>query len=224
MILALLLGGCWERDPEKVEEEQDALRPHMERHDVQARAIRQGIIDGDFAKVQRAAADLSARLPLAGLPERFDAYQGTLRGAVDAIQKAPDLGAAAAGVGELALSCGSCHGSMGIQPPAGSDMPNGEEWEAAMARHAWAADEMWTSLIWMAPDRFRLAVDAWNDTPLVRPHTHDEKRFTSEALALEARAHELAARAAATPDVHQRASLYGQVLATCSSCHQLVRR
>jgi cytochrome c553 len=221
--LVALFGGCWESDPERIEREQDLVVPKMQRHDAEAGRVRQAIVDGDLAAAKRAAAELQARLPIAGLPTALDAHQAALAGAAAAIAAAPDLAAAAAGVGELALACGSCHGTVGMAPPSESDMPNGEAWEDAMARHRWAADEMWTSIVWMSGDRFARSVTAWNDTPLVRPHTQDEKRFSSEALAIEDRIHDVAARAATTPDVHERAALYGTILAGCAQCHALVR-
>jgi cytochrome c553 len=191
---------------------------------VQADTIRRAIVAGDLERARDAGRSLVARLPLTGLPARLDSHQAALRSAAAAVVQAPDLAAAAAASSELGLACGACHGSMKLQGPPAGDMPNGDEWEAAMARHAWAADEMWTAIVWMAPDRFARAVESWNATPLVRPHTHDEKRFTSEALALEDRVHDLAERAAATPNAHERAALYGSVIATCSECHGLVRR
>lgn len=223
MIVALALGACWEMDPERIEREQDALVPKMERHDAQADAIRRAIVAGELERARDAARNLIARLPLTGLPSRLDSHQSALRSAASTVERAPDLGAAATASAELGMACGSCHGSMKLHGPPAGDMPNGEEWEAAMARHAWAADEMWTAIVWMEPDRFARAVESWNATPLVRPRTHDERRFTSEALALEDRVHDLAERAAATPNAHERAVLYGSVIATCSECHGLVR-
>jgi hypothetical protein len=83
---------------------------------------------------------------------------------------------------------------------------------------------MWTGLVWNSDPRFRHAVEVWNATPLAQPHTADDKRFTPEVLALEDRVHDLAEQAASKTEPSRRASFYGQMLATCSACHALVRR
>ena len=93
-----------------------------------------------------------------------------------------------------------------------------------MARHSWAADQMWTGLVWKSDARFRQAVEVWNATPLAQPHTADDKRFTPAVLALEDRVHDLAEQAASKMEPSRRGALYGEMLATCSSCHALVRR
>ena len=93
-----------------------------------------------------------------------------------------------------------------------------------MARHSWAADEMWIGLVWKSDARFRHAVEVWNATPLAQPHTADDKRFTPEVLALEDRVHDLAEQAASKMEPNRRGALYGEMLATCSACHALVRR
>jgi cytochrome c553 len=222
LALPILLTACWETDPEAIEVEQDRLVAPMERHDIQARAITRAVVDGDLAAARKSAAALADRLPLPGVPERLDPHQRVLRAAATDVAAALDMASAARGVGELAVACGSCHNAVGVSAPPAADMPDGEEWEAAMARHRWAADEMWTSLVWMAPDRYERVVRAWNEIPLARPHTEDEKRFTAEVLRLEDRVHNLAARGISA-DAHARADIYGQMLATCAACHAQVR-
>jgi hypothetical protein len=224
MMLALTLAACVGPDAEDIEDRHDQTVVQMERHDAEAIRMRTAVVDGDVAKLRQTAAELAARLPIAGVGYRLDWHQARLKTVASRLADTTTIELAASGVAELAVECGSCHAEVGILPPPSSEMPNGEQWESAMARHAWAADEMWTGLVWKSDPRFRHAVEVWNATPLAQPHTADEKRFTPDVLALEDRVHDLAEQAAAKMEPSRRAKLYGEMLATCSACHALVRR
>jgi cytochrome c553 len=224
MMLSLALAGCIGPDAEDIEDRQERTVAQMERHDAEATTMRTALIDGNLQGVRTAAAELGARLPIAGMADRLAARQAELKSIAGRLAAAASIDVAAQTVGELSVSCGSCHADVGIAPPPPSDPPNGEAWESEMARHSWAADEMWTGLVWQNDARFRQAVEVWNATPLAQPHTADDKRFTPEVLALEDRVHDLAEQASSKIDPTRRAELYGQMLATCSACHALVRR
>jgi cytochrome c553 len=224
MTLTLALVGCIGPNAEDVEERHDRTVVEMQRHDAEATRMRAAVIDGDLTKVREAAAELRARLPLEIGGTRVDGLQERLKSVTNQLAHAETIDGAAGGMGELAVACGSCHGQVGIRPPPASDMPNGEDWESAMARHSWAADEMWTGLLWKNDARFQHAVEVWNATPLAQPHTAEAKRFVPEVLAMEDRVHDLAQEAAAKMEPNRRGELYGRMLATCSACHTLVRR
>lgn len=224
MILTLALSGCVGPAVDDIEERHEQTVAQMERHDAEATTMRAALIDGDLERLRQAAGELDARLPIHGMPDSVVSRQAELKSIAGRLAKATMLDVAAGATGELAVSCGSCHAQVGILPPPPSDEPNGEAWESAMARHSWAADEMWTGLVWNSDARFRQAVEVWNATPLAQPHTADDKRFTPEVLALEDRVHDLAEQAASKMEPSRRGALYGEMLATCSACHALVRR
>jgi hypothetical protein len=224
MMGALLLAACIGPDAEGLDDRHEQTVVEMGRHDAEAIRMRTAVIDGDLAKLRQAAAELASRLPIPGVGDRHDGHQAQLKSVSSRLAGITTLELAGTSVGELAVACGSCHSKVGILPPPPSEMPNGEEWESAMARHAWAADEMWTGLVWKSDARFRHAVEVWNATSLAQPHTAEDKRFTPEVLALEDRVHNLAEAAASKTEPSRRAALYGEMLATCSACHALVRR
>ena len=223
-MLALLFCACVGPDAEDIEDRHEQTVVQMERHDAEATAMRTALIDGNLDGLRQAAAELDRRLPIHGMPDGLVARQAELKSIAGRLAKATTIEVAAGATGELAVACGSCHAQVGILPPPRSDEPNGETWESAMARHSWAADEMWTGLVWKSDARFRHAVEVWNATPLAQPHTADDKRFTAEVLALEDRVHDLAEQAAGMMEPSRRAPLYGEMLVTCSACHGLVRR
>jgi hypothetical protein len=45
--------------------------------------------------------------------------------------------------------------------------------------------------------------------------------MTADALAAEARVHELAEQAIKAPDQRTRVTIYGSVIGSCASCHRL---
>ena len=224
MMLTLAIAGCVGPDVDDIAERHEQTVTQMERHDGEATTMRTALIGGNLQLVRQASAELAARLPISGIASRLDGHQSELKSIAGRLAAASTIDGAAAGVGELVVSCGSCHADVGILPPPQSDIPNGETWESAMARHSWAADEMWTGLVWRSDARFRQAVEVWNAAPLAQPHTADDKRFTPQVLSLEDRVHDLAEQAASKMEPSRRGALYGEMLATCSACHALVRK
>ena len=224
MMLALVLAGCVGPEAEDIEDRHEQTVAQMERHDAEANAVRGALIDGNLERLRKSAGELDVRLPIHGMPDGLVARQAALKSVAGRLAKATTLEMAAGATGELAVACGACHAQVGILPPPPSDEPNGDTWESAMAQHSWAADEMWTGLVWKSDARFRRAVEVWNATPLAQPHTAEDKRFTPEVLSLEDRVHDLAEQAASMTEPSRRAALYGEMLATCSACHVQVRR
>lgn len=207
---------------EAIEEEMDAVVPEMRRHDVQAAAIRNAVVKGDLATAKQVATDFSARLPLSGLPDRLSPHNQALKSAVQSIASSEALPAATQGIGQMARACGDCHSDVGMSAPNPvGDMPGGDSFEAQMARHLWAAEQMWDGLVWRKSDRFEQAVAAWNDLPLVPPDKRTESKLGGELIALEDKLHTLAEKAASEPD--QRIEHYTNMLQTCAACHALAR-
>ena len=128
MILTLALAGCVGPDAENIEDRHEQTVAQMERHDAEAMTMRAALIDGNLEQVRHAAGELDARLPIHGMGDRLVARQAELKSIAGRLAGATTLQVAAAEMGELAVSCGSCHAQVGILPPPPSDEPNGEAW------------------------------------------------------------------------------------------------
>jgi hypothetical protein len=140
------------------------------------------------------------------------------------IARADDLASAGLELGRLAGACGGCHATFGIsadiairQPPA-----QAPGLAAQMTRHTWGVARLWEGVSGPA-DR------AWLDGAAVIAETPCDVSTTIHgkpnvrAFELAEQLHDQATRASSASDLEARASLYGELMSTCASCHQILR-
>ena len=218
-----LLASCWMTETRQTRADED-LRDEMDEHWEQSTAVRDALIHGDLRRAQKQAGRLADRLPLV-IPRAAGISQESVRGRAEAIAQAQDVAAASEQLGYLAQACGECHTSVGVElrleeaprPSLEHDLVS------EMARHQWAAEQMWMGLVAGQPERFELAVGVLGPATLsvsrldVRVGDGDR-----EAGRLERRVHALA-KVSSAPSQRAQPSLYGQIIATCATCHEVRR-
>lgn len=154
-----------------------------------------------------------------GVPELFAQAQR--------IADAPDLAAAGGELGPLAGACISCHAAVDTPitraSTGGTAAPVAEHsLVAQMARDEWAAARLWEGATGPLED-------AWSEGAVVLATTPRDVQTVMQgkpnALAFELaeRMREQASRALTLKDPLARATLYGELLVTCASCHQIMR-
>jgi hypothetical protein len=84
-----------------------------------------------------------------------------------------------------------------------------------MNRHVWALDRMWEGLIAPSDAAWRAGAVALADAPL-----HFSGQSNEQANQLAAKVHELAGSARSASSAKDRAGVYGELLQTCSLCHE----
>lgn len=117
----------------------------------------------------------------------------------------------------VAVECGGCHVAARTTPafPSRPLPPDRPTPEARMARHAWAADRLWTGVVTADDVRWRSGLTVLAETPLPAAVLPDHR---SVGAALQAYAREqLDARGATLLEDHGHA--YGEVLVLCARCH-----
>jgi mono/diheme cytochrome c family protein len=185
--------------------------------------LQSAIVGGRLAHAREMASWLAShdmQLTLKQPRERELEYAATT------VANAKDLPSAAAGVGRLGRACGSCHQAHGANASAmfvAMKIPDDDATiEAQMARHAWASRRLWEGVI--APSEV-----AWTDgARIMATTTIDLARTTNakpnvEVVELAERLRGVATTAITAADHDARASLYGEMLATCASCHAITR-
>ena len=190
---------------------------------VRYRAV-QGIeISIALARLDRTRADAN-RIATQDDPDllaEWRPYVASIRDEAARVAASSDTVVAAKSMARLGRACARCHQATGAQiafapaPEPAVDGKLGPE----MARHQWAAAQMWDGLIGPNDDRWTAGARAFGDAPLA---------ITAESGALGiaddvARTRALAARALVTGDQDARADLYGEMLATCAHCHATIR-
>jgi len=131
---------------------------------------------------------------------------------------AHDLGPAAAATASLGATCGACHEATGADPMFDPDPPpmQDEGAAAAMRRHQWGVDRMWEGLIMPSQESWRWGAETIDETPGCTD-VDPEDAYRIE-LCQKVEALGRSALDARTRD--DRTRIYGEFLATCSSCHQ----
>jgi hypothetical protein len=201
-----------------------ATAAKMNEHMRDAGRIKEAVIAGDLDDARSAARRLSEQLAADELPE---AQRPRVREAVRLAEVAldtDDLAVAASAVAGLGLVCGECHAAVAGGPKGltigAAPAPAERDPKAQMTRHQWAADHMWLALVARTDGAWRTAAEALASAPLDIEAITADVELTEDVLRLPDRVHELGRRAGATGSWDERATIYGEVLASCAACHR----
>lgn len=217
VVLGALVWSCGPRAGPEVEPRMVGHYENVSRLYAEAAA---GRLDG----VRREANELLARETGEGLPVKVSALVEELRTYAGLAARAPDVTSAASAVARVAASCGSCHQEMDrhLKYEAVTGPPEGDTPVATrMLRHWWAADRLWDGLVGPSDEAWRAGAGVLRDAPLYTDElTHDVEQYEA-VTKLAWKVHEIGARAGAVLSPADRAALYGELLASCASCHRL---
>lgn len=194
----------------------------MQDHFDETARLRDAVIDGDLPAVRAAARKLRASDD--PVPPAWQAFVTANMQLAEAASSAKDLAAAARAAAGLADTCGDCHASLGAGPhfpPAGPVLPvEAHDVGKHMARHQWASERMWEGLVSHGEAAWAAGAAALSDAPLSARELTANVELPGDALELGDRVHALGLRARQTAEWPARASLYGELLATCATCHR----
>lgn len=197
--------------------------PGMSSHFDAAAVVHTAVVHGDLTGVREPGRWLAEHSP-PDLPEGTEAYVAELQKYARRAADARNLEDAAYATGRIAQACGACHreyagGPVPVLPPAADEGP---DLPAHMVRHAWAVKRMWEGLVVPSDDAWMTGAQALEGVP----HQFEEAlaENTDEVDYLEKRCHRLGSRAQLVVGSSARARIYGELIATCADCHELVGR
>jgi len=151
-------------------------------------------------------------------------YVESIQDAANKVERAGNLGAAARSAAILGIRCANCHiaikarVSFAREPPPPADPKLAQE----MVSHQWAATQMWQGLIAPSDDAWRAGAQALTSAPLAIVAQHGIPTFADDIDDV-ARVRLYGRRALSAMANDARADLYGDLLATCAHCHQILR-
>jgi mono/diheme cytochrome c family protein len=193
----------------------------MRSHFVQVAVVHEAVIRGDLQAVH-AAATMLAKSDAAGLPAALVAQHQAMRSLAERLATASDVSAAASGTAALLGACGECHRVAGAMPgPALPSRPTVGEAVGHMLDHQRAADQMMQGLVLPSPALWNMGAQALRTAPLGTGKLPKDPKLTSEVASSEKRVHALAEQAATATEPKDRVAVYGQLLATCATCHSV---
>ena len=221
---ALGCGGASDSEEVGEQSEVEPVGEYMRDHFEQVRGVQVGVIRGHLDAVKAAAKWVATREALEGMPESWQPFIDQMRSAADEAIAAPDIAAAAEATAAMGSTCAACHEAMQHYPQflAVAPPPESDETVPHMIGHMWAADRMWKGLVSPSAKVWADGVGALAGDPLdggsIVPEVEDPGRLA----ALAAKVHDLAAQGRSAAEVDSRAKIYGEFLATCAECHQLL--
>ena len=202
----------------------DDLAAHMQEHFTQAKAIQEAVIDGDLEGLRSAAQWVADHQVAEGLPEGWEPYITEMQSAARQALEATDVSTAATAAATIAKNCGSCHLEVGARPllVLGTEPPQDPATVPHMLGHLWGADRMWEGLIVPSDVSWANGVAPLAGDPLQPESLSDHAEYTEDLRALAIRVHELAAAGRDAEGQEDRAAIYGEFIATCAACHQML--
>ena len=223
-------GGA-EQSPVATEQDDQAGAPdlayHMRESFWDAVRARDAIIKGDLATAHAAADALAAHDYGRLLPPDWKHWTASMQQYARELSMAPNLSAAAAELGKLALVCGDCH-DMHQRGPARpklkalpwEDPP--ETLDARMHRHQLGIAQIWDGLVLPSEEAFRNGTITITRAPLVPPEVADEAVDPQLSAAIE-EVRGLAKQARVATTYEERGRIYGELIARCANCHAIMR-
>jgi cytochrome c553 len=91
-----------------------------------------------------------------------------------------------------------------------------------MLGHLWGADRMWEGLIVPSDVSWNNGVAKLAGDPLQPESLSDHAEYADDLQAQALRVHELAAQGREAAGQEERALIYGEFIATCAECHQML--
>jgi len=202
-----------------VESVKKAATVHMPSHFANVLDVHSSLIRGSLGDARAAAREVVEEQPSVVL-EDWAPYLYAMRGAAGRVAAADSIDHASVAAAELARTCGDCHADLGakLAPVPSTAPPSSDDPAAAMRRHKWAFDRLWESIVIPSDEAWNQGVSAFGELPACANEPSSERdaaailraRETMQTLQVEAK------QAVSRDD---RASIYGRMLPTCSSCH-----
>jgi mono/diheme cytochrome c family protein len=183
--------------------------------------MRDAVVAGDRRAALGHAKELRHRIevmePAENARDHLEAL--SIAATLDPQSTLPDIGAS---VAHLAAACGACHASTGVRPALDDDpVPRvHDDLQSLMAAHRWASARMWEGLIGPDDDRWRRGTATFSALPGCTAQYPDALQ---DIRALCTHATRLVQQAHVADSAPSRTAIYGRLLATCASCHEIAR-
>ncbi len=192
---------------------EEAGMSHMYAHYARVGEIHAAVVDGAVDDTRAPARWLAThredQFPAAG-HEALEAMRNEAR-IIAAERELASLGRSVARMGN---ACGSCHSALGGGPriAVGEPPPTSSVPSEYMKRHAWATDRLWEGLIGPSGPAWAAGAGVLGSSPM-------DFGTNDQANRLAKRVQELSKAASEASTPRDRASVYGELLETCSLCH-----
>jgi cytochrome c556 len=201
------------------------VEPRMADHFANVGLLYGAAAAGDLVAVHAQARLLLERETGAGMPAKAQPYVEELRTFAGLASRAPDHQSGASAVARVGAACGSCHKALkrAVAYDTVTGPPEGDNpVETRMIRHQWAAERLWDGLVGPSDASWQTGAAVLRDAPMYTDELTEDVEQYAAVTKLAWRVHETGALANTVTDQTRRAELYGTLLATCATCHDLL--
>jgi len=185
-------------------------------------SIRDAVVAGNLPTAQERANKLASDGNLRNVLADWGQYTKELEKEVKATAESTDLQAAAMHTAAAADTCGRCHESLGVatlDEKTGTPPVEADDLSGTMRRHRWAINRMWDGLVAPSMTSWEVGAKALAEATSHAQEQPQVKR-DKELLALLGAVDKLAIEATEAVTGPERTQALGQLLTTCSTCHQ----
>jgi cytochrome c553 len=197
------------------------LAARMREHDTRAAALRDAVVRGDLTSVRREAKVLAALRTEGVIEAPWRKQLAAMNAAAARVADAGDLADASRDLAGLAKTCGDCHATLGGPQTVVGEVPERVPGDVPrMRRHQWAAERLWDGLVGPSARAWRTGARVLLEAPL-EPEVMIPNKSPGPAIGpLASSVHELGRKARVVEAAGDRVAIYGELLVTCSACHQ----
>jgi hypothetical protein len=209
------------------EDEEPTISDHMRHHFGVIVAARDAVIRGDAAGVHEPMRKLYEGDYGIEIPQDWMSSLNEVQTVADRGRNVDDLHDAGRLVAMISRQCGECHRTFGRPEHIAERQEyaaEGAGLHEAMARHMWAAEQMWLGITTPSHEAWIRGANAisetWSPTSPTSAGAGDEatsKDSSTDRMIQAIRARGPVLREAQTS--HARAEAYGELIADCGGCH-----
>lgn len=236
VVAVVLLAACGGQEPAaKPAETKPAAAPaappvdvkkHMDEHFMKVADVQAALVRGDVAGAKEGAKWIAEHQETAGLPASGQSSLQGMKTAAQAVVDATDIKAAAAGLADMAVACGSCHAASNVKPvftAAAPPTPKNET-DAQMLAHQHAVDLLYEGLVGPSDDAWAEGAKTLKTSLLTSPQMPKSPKPSKDVAKALADAQACADKALAAKDAKARGAVYAELVGNCASCHALYGR
>lgn len=187
-------------------------KAYMKEHFAEAALMRRAALAGQLGPLKAAASGLAGDAWTPNLRSDWKPHVASVRAAAQAANTAASLAQGTEALGALGEACASCHRDVGGPSAAAVTTAPAKTAERPMLEHAGAEERLWQGLAFPSDAAWASGLDALKNAPALGSDVAEVAAVARRLDGLVQRARDPGA---------PRGKLYGEIVTTCASCHQL---
>jgi hypothetical protein len=196
----------------------------MRHHFAEVLVLHDAVVRGDLTSARASARRVAAEPDPPKLTDAGRARVARIRAMASDVEAAKSIETAAAATSGMVATCGDCHVAMGTRmPPPPLEAPKRDVGGLVghMLTHRQGLESLMAGLLIPSSSTWAEGARQLQGAALSRRDLPDDPKLNSRVANADKQVHALAERAAQAATSDARVAVYGELLATCATCHSL---